>query len=145
MAHRGVLIALGVIAIGCTAAPRPWVLAPEPLGRADAAALVARAPLGPAENIRATELQRGAHSSTSLVQIRDRETPHVHTRYDLAVTLLSGQGTLWLAGTPLAMHPGDVAVIPRGTAHCFVNEGRRPAAALVVFSPPFTGPDHAAP
>jgi quercetin dioxygenase-like cupin family protein len=99
------------------------------------------APLGPSENIRPTEVRRGESSSVSLVQIRDREQPHRHARYDLTVTLVHGSGTLWLNGAPLAMHAGDVAFIPRGTPHYFVNDGPDPAAALVVFAPAFTGPD----
>jgi quercetin dioxygenase-like cupin family protein len=39
------------------------------------------------------------------------------------------------------MRAGDVAFVPRGTPHHFVNQGRKPAAALVSFSPPFDGPD----
>jgi quercetin dioxygenase-like cupin family protein len=92
-------------------------------------------------NIRATELQRSDTSSVSLIEVRDREQPHVHTRYDLTVVVASGEGTLWLNGAPIAMREGDAAFIPKGTPHYFVNEGSEPAAAVVVFSPPFTGPD----
>ena len=79
--------------------------------------------------------------SVSLVQVRDREQPHVHTRYDLTVMVADGEGTLWLNGTPLPMVPGDVAFIPRGTPHYFVNDGAQPATAIVVFAPAFEGPD----
>jgi len=41
----------------------------------------------------------------------------------------------------LPMHTGDVAVIPKNTPHFFVNGGADPASALVVFTPPFDGPD----
>jgi mannose-6-phosphate isomerase-like protein (cupin superfamily) len=40
------------------------------------------------------------------------------------------------------MNVGDSAFIPRGTPHYFVNEGSTPAAAIVTFSPPFSGPDN---
>jgi mannose-6-phosphate isomerase-like protein (cupin superfamily) len=98
-------------------------------------------PLGPSDNIRPSELRRGESSSIALVQVRDREQPHVHTRYDLTVTLVRGSGTLWLGGVPQPMGEGDIAFIPRGTPHYFVNQGSAPAAALVVFAPPFSGPD----
>ena len=101
-------------------------------------------PLAATDNIRATELRRGESSSISLVQIREREQPHVHTRYDLTVTLVSGSGTLWINGAPQPMQTGDVAFIPKGTPHYFVNDGREPARALVVFAPPFSGPDQQA-
>ena len=98
-------------------------------------------PLTPGENIRPTELRRGESSSLALVQVRDREQPHVHTRYDLTVVLVRGEGTLWLNNTPLEMREGDVAFIPKGTPHYFINEGSEPATAFVVFAPPFSGPD----
>jgi mannose-6-phosphate isomerase-like protein (cupin superfamily) len=36
---------------------------------------------------------------------------------------------------------GDVFFIPRNTPHYFVNTSPEPAAAFVVFSPPFDGKD----
>jgi quercetin dioxygenase-like cupin family protein len=103
--------------------------------------LLAESPLSPDENILATPLGRAAHSSVHLVQIRDGETPHVHTRYDLAVTVLRGHGTLRLGGVAFPMGPGDAAFIPQGVPHQFINDGDDPAAALVVFAPPFDGAD----
>ena len=94
-----------------------------------------------AQNITVTEIQRSENSSVALVQVRDREQPHVHTRYDLTVVVASGTGTLWLNGTALPMQKGDAAFIPKGTPHYFVNAGSGPAAAIVVFSPAFSGPD----
>lgn len=102
---------------------------------------IAKHPLPHDQNIRATELQRGDNSSVSVVEVRDREQPHVHTRYDLTVVVASGEGTLWLHGQPIKMRDGDAVFIPKGTPHYFVNEGSEPAVAVVVFSPAFTGPD----
>src|SRR4029079_450602 len=95
------------------------------------------------QNITVTELQRSENSSVSVVQVRDREAPHVHTRYDLTVVVASGEGTLWLNGLPIKMQRGDAVFIPKGTPHYFVNEGSDPSVAIVVFSPPFTGRDQA--
>lgn len=111
------------------------------LGRFSYDALLAATPLAAGENIRTRELERGPASSVSLVQIRDREQPHIHTRYDLSVTLAKGSGTLWLNSSALPMHEGDTAFIPKGTPHYFINEGPEPAAALVAFAPAFTEPD----
>jgi mannose-6-phosphate isomerase-like protein (cupin superfamily) len=124
---------------GCTARPR--VLLHDPPRAESVTVLVERTPLAPSENIRAVEIERGENMSMHLVQIRDRETPHVHARYDLTVVVAEGRGTLWLAGEELPMREGDAAFIPRGTRHYFVNEGSRPAAAIVVFSPAFSAPD----
>ena len=71
-----------------------------------------------------------------MVQIRDREQPHVHATHDLAVTLLHGAGCLYIRGTPHDMRPGDVALVPHGTPHYFVNAESAPAVAFVTFAPP---------
>jgi quercetin dioxygenase-like cupin family protein len=134
------LIAMLVLASGCAERPARVFLDPH-FGRLSYDSLLAATPLAPGENIRARELDRGANSSVSLVQIRDREQPHIHTRYDLSVTLAKGSGTLWLDGIALPMHAGDATFIPKGTPHYFVNDGSEPAAALVVFAPAFSEPD----
>jgi quercetin dioxygenase-like cupin family protein len=138
---RKVAVALSLLTLaGCVGRrSAPQLLTADPPNRAAVTALAP--PLGPTDNIRPTELRRGEHSSIALVQVRDREQPHLHTRYDLTVTLVRGSGTLWLAGTPQPMREGDIAFIARGTPHYFVNQGDEPAAAVVVFSPPFTGSD----
>ena len=123
----------------CAGRSAPQLLTPDPPNAVQATDLAW--PLAADENVRAREVRSGASSSISIVQIRDREQPHVHGRYDLTVTLVHGSGTLWLDGTPLPMHLGDMAFIPKGTPHYFVNDGPAPAAALVVFAPPFSGPD----
>jgi quercetin dioxygenase-like cupin family protein len=131
--------ALVALVGGCAHERAAQVLTADP-PRARAVASLAP-PLAAGENIRPTELRRGPNSSVSLVQVRDREQPHVHTRYDLTVMVADGEGTLWLNGTPLPMVAGDVAFIPRGTPHYFVNDGAQPASAIVVFAPAFEGPD----
>jgi quercetin dioxygenase-like cupin family protein len=145
MKHALVLIA-SVAAIALAGCSRTTgLLRPDPPSRQDIEALLAAAPLVPGENIRPTLIQHGDNMSLFLVQVADRETPHVHTRYDLSVLLVRGKGTLWLNGQPLDMERGDTAFIPRGTPHFFVNDGCEPAAALVTFAPRFEGPDQASP
>jgi quercetin dioxygenase-like cupin family protein len=136
---RTMVIVVVVALPGCAHQPR--VLLPVAPRSAEVAARLAESPLAAGENIRATPLLRGEQASVTLVQIRDREAPHVHTRYDITVTLMRGAGTLHLAGEALPMRAGDAAFVPRGTPHFFVNDGREPAAALVSFAPPFDGPD----
>jgi quercetin dioxygenase-like cupin family protein len=143
---RALVLTASWVAIALAGCSRTTgLLRPDPPSRQDVEALLAVAPLAPGENIRPTLLQHGYNMSLFLVQIADRETPHVHTRYDLSVLLVRGKGTLWLNGQPLRMAQGDAAFIPRGTPHFFVNEGSEPAAALVTFAPRFDGPDQVSP
>lgn len=122
-------------------AHHPRVLLPEPVRSEDIDALLTRSPLAPGENIKAMPLQRGEHASVTLVQIRDREPPHRHVRYDIMVLLVRGKGTLHLGDRALPMQGGDASFITKGTPHYFVNEGDAPAVALVTFAPAFDGPD----
>lgn len=130
-------LVLLLLLAGCAAPGR--LLLPTPPRTLTASA--AAPPLPAGANIVPTEIARAGSSSLSIVQIRDGESPHVHATYDLAVTLLDGEGVLWLDGAPLPMRRGDVAFIPRGTPHHFVNGGDAPARAAVVFAPAFAGPD----
>ena len=98
-------------------------------------------PLGPAENIKVVTLGKGQTVSHHIVQIRDREVPHIHKRHDLTVTVLRGQGYLVLGQSKLDLSIADTVFIPRDVVHYFVNQSREPAVAFVTFSPPFDGKD----
>ena len=104
-------------------------------------ARIAEHPLRPGENIRVLELGRTESASYHLVQIRDREVPHVHRRHELTVVVKRGQGELTLGGRTLFLKAGAVVLIPRGMVHHFTNTGSRPAVALTIFTPPFDGKD----
>jgi len=107
----------------------------------DVDAFLAMHRLAAGENIRADEIGRTEGASFHLVQVRDRERPHRHALHDLTVVVLRGHGTLVRDAERVALRPGDVAVIPRGTAHWFANDARAPAVALVIFVPPLDAPD----
>lgn len=126
---------------GCATTGKPTLLTPDLAGGGEVGSLLARSPLPPGQNVGITEVARGSSSSLHLVQIRDREAPHVHTRYDISVVLVRGHGSLFLAGRILPMRTGDAAFVPRGTTHYFVNHADEPAVALVTFAPAFSGPD----
>jgi quercetin dioxygenase-like cupin family protein len=116
----------------------------SPTGRgrdAELARWLAQHPLPDGERLAITELYRTAESSMHVVQIRDREPPHVHARHDLVGVLHRGRGTLTLEQQTLSLREGDVFRIPKGTPHAFVNDAAEPAAAFVVFTPPFDGVD----
>lgn len=133
------LLILFVAMAGCAAERR--IALPNPPRQTSVGALFEAYPLAAGQNIRPEEIARGEQSSVSFVQIRDREPPHRHTRYDLTVLMVEGHGVLWLDGKPLPMRPGDVSFVPKGTPHFFVNQGDEPAATLVSFAPPFSGSD----
>ena len=117
------------------------LIAAEPVRRESVAALIDGLPMT-GENILRRPIAEGEESTVFLVRIADREEPHRHTRYDITVLLVEGSGSLRLDGRELAMARGDVAHVPRGVSHYFVNSGDVPASAVVVFSPRFTGPDN---
>lgn len=128
----------------CAARPSaPAFLVPGPAGSELITQALAAAPLQPDQSLRVQPMVQGEAASVSVAQIRDREAPHIHTRYDLTVLLARGRGTLWLAGVARPMRAGDAVFIPRGTPHWFVNEGDAPAVSVVVYAPPFSGPDQA--
>ena len=133
--------------IGCVAllgcAPAPHVLVQDGPALRDARldATLAAHPLPAGQNISATILGHTDALSYHLVQIRDRERPHVHATHDLVVTLLRGTGTLYIRGVAHAMRAGDIAVVPRGAPHYFVNTDSTPAASFVTFAPPYDGTD----
>jgi len=143
MRLRHLVLAAPLLSLACAARPpAPTFVAPG-AGREFVASALAAAPLAADQNVRIQPMVESAQASTAVVQIRDREQPHIHTRYDLTWYLARGHGTLWLAGVPHQMHAGDAAFIPRGTPHGFINEGDEPAVTVVVFAPPFSGPDQA--
>jgi quercetin dioxygenase-like cupin family protein len=119
------------------------VIAPQTPGNDDSSltALLAAHPLPAGQNIVALLLGRTDTFSYHLVQIRDREQPHIHATHDLVVTLLRGKGQLYVRGEPREMQQGDVAVVPHGTPHNFVNANSTPAVAFVTFAPPYDGTD----
>jgi mannose-6-phosphate isomerase-like protein (cupin superfamily) len=103
--------------------------------------VVAANPLGPAENIKITNLGYGQSMSHHVVQVRDRESPHLHKAHDGTVTIVSGRGYMIMDSRRIDLSPGDIIHIPRGVAHHYVNTGLEPTIAFVVFSPPFDGKD----
>ena len=124
-------------------APVPRLVLPDVgrCGQTDLDSLLATTPLSIGENIRAVVVGRTETSSYHLVQVRDRERPHVHATHDLSVTLLRGKGSLYVAGVVHELRPGDVAVVPRATPHYFVNAASTPSVAFVTFTPPYDGTD----
>lgn len=127
--------------LSCTRTPHLLVANDGTVERRAVDVILESQPLGAGQNIRATPLQRTDSLSHHLVQIADREQPHVHQRHDLTVTLVRGTGAFHIGGRTLRMDEGDVASVPRGVPHFFVNHSSSPAVAFVTFVPPYDGTD----
>jgi len=141
MANRRTLLALALPALlaACnTPSPRTIVLARGP---ETTAALLAAHPPEEGRNITPYLLGESQRTSRHLVWIRNREPPHMHAKHDLLVTIIRGQGTLFLSEMEIPLHEGDVAFVPAGIPHYFVNTSDTPSASFAVYSPPSDGSD----
>ncbi|HEY2919094.1 MAG TPA: cupin domain-containing protein [Candidatus Binatia bacterium] len=103
--------------------------------------ILADNPLSAGENIKVANLGRSQSASQHVVQISDREVPHIHKLHDATVTMLRGQGYLILGKNRINLKAGDIVHIPRGVPHYFVNTASEPTVALAVYSPAFDGKD----
>jgi mannose-6-phosphate isomerase-like protein (cupin superfamily) len=124
-------------------APVPYLFlqyGPE-LRQINPAKVAADNPLAPNENIKMTTVGQGQGVSHHIVQIRDREPPHMHKAHDGTVVMISGRGYLMMSDKRIELSAGDIVYIPRGAAHFYVNTGVEPTIAFVAFSPPFDGKD----
>jgi mannose-6-phosphate isomerase-like protein (cupin superfamily) len=135
------LIALACTLFSCAPARRFYLHNGNQTTRSDLDRVLAENPMAPGENIKITHLGADPAASHHIVQVRDREAPHIHREHDGTVVLLRGQGFLMMGQSRLDLTSGDVVFIPRNTPHYFVNTSPEPAAAFVVFSPPFDGKD----
>lgn len=137
------LTVIGVLSnvYACTPAPHVLLANGQAARQTSLSSMLEAHPLPVGQNIAASLLHRTDALSIHLIQIRDREAPHLHATHDLSVTVLRGSGFLYVAGEAYAMRPGDVALVPRGTPHYFVNAGSEPAVALATFAPPYEGTD----
>src|ERR1043166_6736536 len=98
--------------------------------------------LGPSDKIKSTTLGQGRDMSDQIVQIRDREAPHIHKSHDSTVVMVKGRGYLVMETRRIYLSVGDAVFIPRGVVHYYVNTSSEPTVAFVVFSPPFDGTDN---
>ena len=134
------LIVLPLV-FSCAPAPRVSLQYGTELKQADISKVLADNPLGASENIKITTLGQGPGVSHHLVQVRDREKPHLHKFHDGTVIMIRGQGYLMMENRRIDLSASDIVYIPRGAVHYFVNTAGLPSVAFVVFSPPFDGKD----
>lgn len=60
----------------------------------------------------------------------------VHQGIDQVLFALEGNGISTLDGVDQPFRRGDVAVVPAGTRHNFVNNGSKPLRIITVYGPP---------
>jgi mannose-6-phosphate isomerase-like protein (cupin superfamily) len=129
------------IFLGCAPAPGVFLQYGTQFKQDEFEKVLAENPLACGENIKITTLGQGQSVSDHVVQIRDREKPHLHKDHDGTVMMIKGHGYLMMENRRIDLSVGDIVYIPRGAVHYFVNTATEPTVAFVVFSPPFDGKD----
>ena len=127
--------------VSCASEPTLLLSEKEDFSVKKLAKLLAEHPLLPEENIKAVLLEKTEQVSYHLIQIRDREKPHIHKTHDLTVFLLKGRGEMHLGANSFPIKKGDVIRVPAGARHFYVNKGKSPSVAYVIFTPPYHGKD----
>ncbi|MBI4356100.1 MAG: cupin domain-containing protein [Candidatus Omnitrophica bacterium] len=133
----GLALALCAATPSWSAEPKLAVLTETTVTETGLKAFLKAHPLGEQDNLRLDDWGRSPGASVHIVLVRDRERPHVHRFHDGVACLVQGEGRLLLEGNAIALKAQDWVVIPRGKVHYFVNDGKRPAVAVVVFAPPW--------
>jgi mannose-6-phosphate isomerase-like protein (cupin superfamily) len=144
ISRRLILLAVVSMVFGCTPSQIPYVFLhyDTELRQVDVAKVLADNPLGPNENIKLTTLGQGQGASHHVVQIRNRESPHLHKAHEGTVFMVRGRGYLVMPKLKITLTAGDIVHIPRGVPHYYVNTDLAPTVAFVVFAPPFDGKDN---
>jgi mannose-6-phosphate isomerase-like protein (cupin superfamily) len=71
------------------------------------------------------------------VSIQDGNVPkHMHPNTNEMQYILEGTGTIWLGDKEVQVKPGDLVVIPKGTAHGGTKPDGRPFKAIAIKTPP---------
>ena len=76
------------------------------------------------------------------ISIQDGSPPkHLHANANEIQYILEGTGTIWLGDKEVQVKPGDLIVIPHGTAHGGTKPDGRPLKAIAIKTPPQTPDD----
>lgn len=75
--------------------------------------------------------------SASLAVVADRIRPHYQKISDEIYYIVEGQGRLTVGSETRELKQGDVAAIPKGQVHSFINTGERPCLILFASGPKF--------
>jgi len=82
----------------------------------------------------------GADGAT--VSVQDGSVPkHLHPNANEIQYILEGTGTIWLGDKEVQVKPGDLVIIPHGTAHGGTKPDGRSIRAIAIKTPPQTPDD----
>jgi len=71
------------------------------------------------------------------IAIQDGSPPkHLHANANEIQFILAGTGTIWLGDKEVKVKPGDLVVIPKGTAHGGTKPDGRTIKAIAIKTPP---------
>jgi mannose-6-phosphate isomerase-like protein (cupin superfamily) len=71
------------------------------------------------------------------ISVQDGNVPkHMHPNTNEIQYILEGTGTIWLGDKEVHVKPGDLVVIPKGTAHAGTKPDGRPFKAIAIKTPP---------
>ena len=71
------------------------------------------------------------------ISIQDGNVPkHMHPNTNEIQYILDGTGTIWLGDKEVRVKPGDLVVIPKGTAHGGTKPDGRTIKAIAIKTPP---------
>ena len=71
------------------------------------------------------------------IAIQDGSPPkHLHADANEIQYILEGKGTIWLGDKEVAVKPGDLVIIPKGTPHGGTKPDGRTIKAIAIKTPP---------
>lgn len=98
---------------------------------------MAQTPIDPEVGIAIVEGVAEPGVSCSLAVVKDRIRPHYQKVSDEIYYIVRGQGILTVGNEQQPLTEGDVAAIPKGQVHGFVNTGTEPCLVLFASGPKF--------
>jgi mannose-6-phosphate isomerase-like protein (cupin superfamily) len=69
-------------------------------------------------------------ATARVLQLRDSVAEHTHANLDEVLYVVAGDGAVRIAGEAVAITPGSLSAIPRGTPHAIERRGRNPLILL---------------
>jgi mannose-6-phosphate isomerase-like protein (cupin superfamily) len=92
--------------------------------------------LGPANKI-GFRSKMFVSADGATISIQDGNVPkHMHPNTNEIQYILDGTGTIWLGDKEVHVKPGDLVIIPKGTAHGGTKPDGRPIKAIAIKTPP---------
>ena len=92
--------------------------------------------LGPA-NAGGMHSKMFVNAEGATISIQDGNVgKHMHPNTNEIQYILEGTGTIWLGDKQVKVGPGDLVIIPKGTAHGGNKPDGRPIKAIAIKTPP---------